>query len=185
MPLEAPHPFEAAKASLLIATSWAALGCYAWSLTRLALDPAASPAARRIWTAGCVCFFAHMVLAFDVAYDWSHDTAIADIAAQSESISGVRAPWGLFINYAFGLIWLLDLAWWWRVGDLAYRRRPVWSHWLVHGFFLFMLFNGGFVFVERWTRWIGLGLFGVSLWAAIRVPRRHHQWIDPLPKSSS
>jgi len=174
---------EAIKASLLIASSWAALGCYAWTLIRLAMEHQITPVPRRIWTAGCGLFLVHMLLAFEVAYSWSHRAAVADIATQSESISGVRAPWGLFIDYAYGLVWLTDLTWWWRAGDLAYRHRSAWSHWFLHGFFLFMLFNGGFVFVERWTRWIGLALFCVSLGAAIVVSKRQKRWI--LQKSSS
>jgi len=183
MPVESTNFLEAFKASLLIASSWAALSCYAWSLVRLALESGVTPGPRRIWVAGCVCYVVHLLLAFEVAYGWSHRTALEDIATQSESISGVRAPWGLFINYAYGLAWMADLAWWWRAGELAYRRRPTWSHWLLHGFFLFMLFNGGFVFVERWTRWIGLALFTVSFGAAIVVPLRQKRWI--LQKSSS
>ena len=150
---------------------------------RLATEDRLTPFPRRIWTAGCGCFLVHMILAFQVAYGWSQQAALEDVGTQSESISGVRAPWGLFINYAFGAVWLADLIWWWLAGDLTYRRRPIWSHWLLHGFFLFMLFNGGFVFVERWTRWIGLALFSVSLGAAIAVPLRQKRWI--LQKSSS
>lgn len=184
MPFAGSHVHEVLKAALLIASSWTALGCYASAVTALALEKAVSPLPRRIWTAGCLSYFAHMLLAFDVAYDWSHERAVADIAIQSESLSGVSAPWGLWINYAYGAVWLVDLLGWVRVGETGYRRRSIGVHWLVHGFFLFMLFNGGFVFVERWTRWIGLGLFLVSLWAVCRLSGKLKPW-TPLPQKSS
>jgi hypothetical protein len=184
MPSAVPATFEEFKASLLIASSWAALTCYAWSLVRLAWDRTLLPGPRRIWTMGCLFYVAHMILAFEVAYRWSHEAAIADIGSQSEAISGVRAPWGLFVNYAYGAVWMADLAWWWRVGDRAYRERSRVSHWILHGLFLFMLFNGAFVFVERWTRWFGLFLFVVSSWAACNVRVRQSRWLPSLPKSS-
>jgi hypothetical protein len=185
MPPEEPNLLETAKAGLLIASSWVALGCYAASLTTLALERCPSPLPRRLWSLGCLSYVAHMILAFEVAYDWSHANAVADIAVQSESISGVRASWGIWINYAYGLVWLADLGIWWRLGEIGYRNRPRWTHWAVHGFFLFMLFNGGFIFVERWTRWIGLSLFSVSLWAACQVAKRPKPWTLPPQKSSS
>ena len=161
-----------AAAAALVGSAWASLVCYTVSLSWLAWEREVSAAPRRVWTWGCLCSLLHMILAFGVMYGWSQAVAREDIGSQSEWVSGVRAPWGLFVNYAFGAVWLADLLWWWRVGDRTYRRRSAVSHWLVHGFFLFMLFNGGFVFVERWTRWIGLTLFCVSLWAALAVRSR-------------
>jgi hypothetical protein len=159
-------------AGILMGSAWAALCCYAWSTGRLAWGPPQSPAARWIWTLGCASFAVHVAAAFEVFYGWSQEQAWEDIAAQSESLSGVRAPWGLWLNYGFGMVWLGETAWWWRVGDASHRRRSRSWNVALHGVFLFMLLNGGFVFVERWTRWIGLGLFLVSAAAAGSLLRR-------------
>ncbi len=130
--------------------------------------------ARRIWTLGCLLYLCHVVIAFDQHYQWSHELAVARTAAQTEQLTGVRTNAGIYVNYFFTLIWLMDVAYWWLAGLDRYRFRnrfiPITLHW----FFVFMVFNGAIVFAHGPARWLGLAIL-VSLlvdWLVLRITRQ-------------
>ena len=52
---------------------------------------------------------------------------------------------GIFVNYAFALVWLADVVWVW-VSPGSYLTRPRWLHWAVHGFLAFVVVNAAVVF---------------------------------------
>lgn len=111
--------------------------------------------ARAIWTLGCVVFLVHVASAFHVAYDWSHAVALRETARETAAVTGRETGVGLYLNYLFTLLWVLDAAWWWR-GMAAYRDRPAWITASLHGFFLFMAFNATVVFETGPIRWLSL-----------------------------
>lgn len=62
---------------------------------------------------------------------------------------------GLYVNYLFGLVWLVEVLWGWTRPN-AYTNRATWITWTVRGFFWFMIFNGAVVFAHGLMRWYGL-----------------------------
>ena len=81
--------------------------------------------------------------------------AYADTARQSKELTGWNSGGGLYLNYLFALVWMTRVVWS-RIA-LAYHSSPptFWTR-SVRGFFLFMIFNGAFVFVRGNLRWLGL-----------------------------
>ncbi len=144
-------------------TIWLALALYAASqIARRRPAVASGHSGRSLLAVGWALFLTHVILAFDVHYDWSHAAAYAETATQTEALTGLRWGGGLYVNYLFGLVWLGEVWWWWRA-DERYLHRPAWIERAVRGFFLFMIVNGAVVFVEGSTRWLGVGIVGMLL----------------------
>jgi hypothetical protein len=117
-------------------------------------------AARWCWTWGCVIYLVHVAAAFHYVHDWSHGNAFA----HTREASGVGE--GLFVSYLFTAVWTADAAMWWLAPD-RYARRPAWVHRLLHGFMLFIVFNGTVVFESgplRWIALLGLAALAVLWW---------------------
>jgi hypothetical protein len=163
-------------------TVWLALTLYVASQTLHILRRARSEIYWRLSAAGCVCFLGHMATAFHYFYNWSHADAYADTARQSKALTGWNSGDGLYLNYLFALVWLSDVIWM-RISLMSYTARAsIWG-WAVRAFFLFMIFNGAFVFARSNMRWFGLALCLVlvgSWWIQIK---RSVDW-RPLQKSS-
>ena len=153
------------------ASIWGSVLCWAVG-AGLMLTGIRPGLARKFWTAGVAAFGVHVVSAFEVFYHWSHATAYAETARQTDELLGNRTGFGLWLNYAFGLLWLADAAFWWGRGHRGYFHRARWMTIAIHGFFAFMIFNGAVVFVEGAARWIGIAIFvglaGGGLRAIIR-----------------
>lgn len=133
-------------------------------------------------TVGCLCFLGHVASAFHYFYHWSHAIAYADTARQSKELTGWDSGAGLYLNYLFALIWMSEVVWA-RVSPIAHSSRPAFWTWAVRGLFLFMIFNGAFVFVRGNMRWFGLVLclaLTISWWVRFK---RKIDW-RPMPKSS-
>lgn len=133
--------------------------------------------ARWGWTVGCVGLVTHVICAFSFYHHWSHDSAYRETARQTAEVVGLNWGGGLFINYAFVLAWLLEVAWWWR-GDNHYWRRPQLVEIIWQGFFIFMIFNATVVFKTGPLRWLGLMLcagLAILWWAVGRTQTRQPQ----------
>ena len=150
--------------ALLFTTIWLAVAAWAAAevLTRVAHR---TGAARLVWTAGAALLAIHIAIAFHTRHAWSHAAAYVTTAQQSEALTGVAAGWGLYLNYLFLLIWVVDAAWWW-LKPSAYARRSRVIDGAVFGFFLFMMVNGAIVFAVTRMRW-----FGVLCVAAVLAAR--------------
>jgi len=116
--------------------------------------------ARLLWTLGCAVFLLHVALAFQFVHAWSHTAAFEHTAGQTAELIGLHWGGGLYLNYAFTLLWVWEAARWWKLGD-AFRTRNA-----VQGFLLFMFLNGAVVFAAGAGRWMGLVGFAVlgSVW---------------------
>jgi len=163
-------------------TVWLALTFYAASETFRVLRRHRFEISWRLNTAGCVCFLGHVVTAFHYFYNWSHADAYADTARQSKALTGWNSGDGLYLNYLFALVWLSEVIWM-RISRLSYSARAAFCGWTVRAFFLFMIFNGAFVFARSNMRWFGLALcllLAGSWWFEIK---RSIDW-HPSQKSS-
>jgi hypothetical protein len=108
--------------------------------------------ARLCWTLAWAAYLVHVGMAFHHYHHWSHAAAVR----HNFERSGVGE--GIFVNYAFTLLWTLDVAWWW-LRPAAYAARPAWLDRLLHGFMAFIVFNATVVYQDGPIRWAGLVLF--------------------------
>lgn len=151
-------------------TIWLALTLYMVSESTTALAAGSRPRIAASWLnrLGCAAFLAHVACAFHFFHDWSHSLAYRDTARQTAALFGWNWGGGLYINYAFGFLWMSEVAWAWAV-PINFHQRPRWITWAVRGFFLFMIFNGAVVFAHGGTRWFGLALCTVLVGAWYRT----------------
>ena len=121
--------------------------------------------ARVSWTLAWAAFVVHVAMAFHHAHRWSHAEAFRHV----EESSGFGP--GIFVSYAFTLIWTWDVLRWWARGPAA--RPPRW--WL--GFMLFVTFNATVVYEAGFIRWAGLAMF-----AALALRSHRGQQLIPRPR---
>lgn len=132
---------------------------------------AARKAARCLWTIGCGLYLVHVFAAFAFFHAWSHDAAYRHTAETTRAVVGVDWGGGLYVNYAFTLLWGVDAILWWLGGvGFAYRSRAY--YWLVHGVFALMVVNATVVFGPPHWRWVTLVV--VVVIAAAYCVRRFH-----------
>jgi hypothetical protein len=121
----------------------------------LAVRGRSQPWSRFAWTVGCGLYLLHVACAFEYYHNWSHAEAYASTARQTAAAVGLDWGGGLYANYAFTLVWLADVCWWWLDGA-SYLARPRLVTWVVHGFIGFMAFNATVVFARGFSRWCGV-----------------------------
>ena len=144
-------------------TAFAAFAGYLGALAKWPKrrQPTAWPSALCLWSLGLIAFLAHFVCAFHFEYKWSHDQALAATAQQTAEVTGTDTGIGLYFNYAFMLVWLVDCVWW-HLAKPSHETRPAWLGVGIHGFMLFMWFNATVVFgtplgqALGWTAFTGL-----------------------------
>ncbi len=136
----------------------AALLCYGAVLCGWAqgeLSPRQLRYARYLWTLGCVLFIVHMLAALHYYHHDSHAEAVAHTTEQTERVVGVRFSGGIYFNYLFAAVWLMDVLWWW-LAPQQHAKRPAWQTWLIHGYLFFIAFNSTVVFADGPIRWLGV-----------------------------
>ena len=87
-----------------------AVALYVASLASRIFSPRWS---RLAWTAGCALYLLHVACAFEYYHHWSHTEAYDSTAKQTAETVGLDWGGGLYANYAFTLVWLADVVWWW------------------------------------------------------------------------
>jgi hypothetical protein len=122
--------------------------------------------ARVVWTAGAVLFVIHSISAFVLIYGASQTRALAETARQTAVMTGVASGTGLYVNYLFLAIWLVDCVWWWVAGAEAGGRFGAMG-WTRFAFFLFMFANGAVIFADGWMRLVGLVAVSIVIGALI------------------
>ncbi|HEX3149141.1 MAG TPA: hypothetical protein VHR66_13790 [Gemmataceae bacterium] len=123
-----------------------------WGIAAMSLIVRQRDWARAAWTIGCLTFLIHVATAFDRVHGWSHLAALQHV----QDVSGFGP--GLFVSYAFTLIWIGDVGWWWA-DRASYDSRPRWLDLVIHLFFAFVVFNGTVVYETGFIRWAGILLF--------------------------
>ena len=131
---------------------------------------------RWIWTLGCVIYLVHVACAFQFVHHWSHSAAHAATASQTLHVVGLRSGAGLYASYAFTLVWLGDVCWWW-LGPRSYETRSTVIEWIIQGFLGFMAFNATVVFANGITRWAGVLVCFILLAAWPLLRRSPSSWI--------
>lgn len=126
-------------------------------------DSAGSRLGLRLNQLGFVVFLAHVACAFSFFHGWSHAAAYADTAQQTAAQFGWNSGGGLYVNYAFALVWFGELAWATAAAP-SFAVRPRWITTGVRAFLYFMIFNGAVVFAHGAMRWFGLLLCAGLAW---------------------
>ena len=167
-------------------TIWLALGLFAAAQV-VRRRPAARTDGAGLWllTVGWGLYIAHVLLAFGLHYDWSHATAYAETATQTEALTGWAWGGGLYVNYLFSVVWGVELCWW-RWAPESYARRAHGAELAMRAFFLFMIVNGAVVFVDGPRRWLGVVIVGVLLvaWRPHRPYTRRLLGLSPWRRPS-
>jgi hypothetical protein len=129
-------------------------------------------AVRGAWTIACVLLVAHELLAMGLAFGWRQSLAWQNIAAQTLDATGIDTGGGLIVNYAAGVLWSVDVAWWWLLPP-SYFARPAWITVALWAFLALMFFFGAVVFAAGTTRTVAALMFVVAaLWLSYCVAKR-------------
>ena len=133
--------------------------------------PAAWRASRVAWTLGAGLLVLHSAAAFHVRHRWSHADALASTAAQTAALTGLHWGGGLYFNYGFIALWMVDAAWWW-VRPASYPARN--GRWRAASTvaFLFMFANGTVVFAHGAMRAFGAACVAAAALAYYSSVRR-------------
>ena len=124
-----------------------------------------------LWTLAAALCVAHSALAFAVHHHWSHAAAVRQTATQTAAVTGLEWGGGVYVNYAFLLIWTADVAWLW-IAPAAYLRRSSLLNTALSAFFLFIFVNGAVIFARGPARIVGTAATIVVVWAwATRTTR--------------
>ena len=157
---------------MLRLTIWTSV--LAWAASEVLRPPSRNAsarlrAARAMFTAGAVLLVVHTILAFQIAHGWSHDAAFAETARRTELMTGVASGAGLYLNYAFMAVWVMDAAWWW-LQPRGYVQRARAIDLSVFAFFVFMFINGAVVFAAGRMRIAGAAAVAAALVARFALP---------------
>ena len=129
-------------------------------------------AVRCAWTAACALLIVHVLCAFHLEHDWSHELAV--IATRRDTLETVGVDWGggVWINYALLLVWSADVAWWW-ISPESYHRRHALLTISVHVFIAFMALNGAALFETGFVRYstIAMTIALIAMWSQFRKGR--------------
>lgn len=117
--------------------------------------------------AGALLCAMHIAVAMKTAHAWSHEAAIAATARQTMAVYGVNWGGGVFVNYAFVAVWLVE-AWRWRWRPAGEGRALTW---MTRVFVLVIILNGAVIFAGGTRRIAGAILVAWLLW--IWRPHRH------------
>lgn len=127
-------------------TARLAVACYFARLCCDATDGTSEPlrrSARGWWTIGCGLFVCHVVAAFQLEHHWSHQAAYDSTAKRTLEMTGWDSGIGLYVNYAFLALWIIDTSLWWR--DLSWTDHQA-RYWAVQSVFAFMIIQSTAVF---------------------------------------
>ena len=148
---------------------WVVIACYGIVIATASVAGKESLPVRRIaWWLGALAFSVHVVLAFAFFYGWNWAVAWQQTADQAEEFSGVRAGWGLWLNFAFGVSWIV-LAW--RETRMGERGRS-WGERFLHCFVFFMVVMGGIAFAPVPARVFTAAVLVCALACGLVILRR-------------
>jgi hypothetical protein len=148
----------------------ASMACYAAavlvSVSRRGASPKEFPRWRVLWSMACLLLIVHVLAAFHFEHSWSHTAALRHTAEQTARVTGIDWGGGLYFNYAFLILWFLDVVFLWKnpVNRRSQLRR------LTNLACVFMIVNATVVFGPRWWFW-PCGAVGL---AAIAIRQRSH-----------
>ena len=158
-------------------TIWLSMVLFTAGESGRAFTPRGSRPPRWAWwmfALGLALAIVHTLLAFAIAHQWSHADAVRTTAEQTQAIYGVAFGAGLYVNYLFLAVWLIDCVWW-RMAEA--KARPASMIWALRAFYMLIIFNAVIVFADGVRRIAGLLLVS---WLARAWT---HRVAAPVPSS--
>jgi hypothetical protein len=113
--------------------------------------------------AGLALLIVHIVLAYAVRHDWSHEAAVRATAQQTASVYGLDWGGGIYVNYLFAVVWAID-AWHWHVSAAGAAARSPTLRWALRAFYAIIIVNAAIVFVPGLRRVLGVGVVIALVW---------------------
>lgn len=110
------------------------------------------------YAGGAIVMAVHIVLAYGISHQWSHQAALADTAASTRAVLGVGFAYGLYANFIFEAVYLIDAGWRWRVAAPEHRK-PKWLSRSIDGFLVAIVFFATVVFESGAVRYVALTAF--------------------------
>ena len=156
--------------------NWSARAVVLFYLLRLAADVLIADPVRRdrwarwAWTVGCAVYLVHVVFAFQFLHHWSHAAAVEHAARRTREVVGFEFGAGIYVNYAFTLLWIADVAWWWRRSQTG-QAVPLVYYWAVQAIFAFMMFNATVVFGPAFWKWVAAAALLAIVVLRMLMPR--------------
>ena len=121
------------------------------------------PMAGWLWIVATLLLAIHIASAFAFFHQGSHSVAAEHTAQRTEEFIGLYWSGGIWFNYLFLFICVVEAVCWFRNSELPSARKPIFN-WCVYGMAGFMIFNAGVVFVHGAARWINLAGFVILGW---------------------
>ncbi|GAA4462285.1 hypothetical protein [Novipirellula rosea] len=115
------------------------------------------------WLLGSLMIALHILASYGLAHNWSHAAAIEATADESERVTGIRAGWGVYVNFVFAAVWMGYSA-----AMITRKRRWPAVDQAVFWFTAAIVFSATIVFEAGAVRWLSVagftGLIIASLW---------------------
>lgn len=115
------------------------------------------------WLLGSLMIAIHILASYGLAHGWSHAAAIEATADESERVTGIRAGWGVYVNFVFAAVWMG-----YSIAMTTRKRRWPAVDQAVFWFTAAIVFSATIVFEAGAVRWLSIagftGLIISSLW---------------------
>ena len=143
----------------------------AWALGEALMrrSSASDRLARAIWTIGIALALTHVVLAFQLVYAWNHETAVTATVKQAVDRFGWGWRGGIYINYGFLTLWIVDVCWWW-LAPRSHSTRSTRIENTRFVLFTFMFLNGAVVFASGVGRLVGIASVSIAILGKLKRP---------------
>ena len=128
---------------------------FAMRISKPTLQGSALELAKSFWLIGSLLSLLHALATMAFYHQFQHALAYQDTAHQTEQAIGVAVGFGIWLNYLFVLVWILD-ALWMNGFTTNYFARHRAFNWLSYGFLGFIALNGAIVFESGPVRWVGV-----------------------------
>ena len=89
--------------------------------------------------------FVHVLLAYAISHHWSHQAAMEHAAVETEQTLGFEFAPGLYVNFVFLAVFIVDSVWRWRVKN-PHVRKPLNAARGIDSFILFIFLMATLVF---------------------------------------
>ncbi|SRR6056297_1326020 len=100
------------------------------------------------WFVGAALLSIHIMASYAFVYHWNHHAALAATAEDSFRVTGVRASWGVYVNFAFAAIWLC-----YSLACLTGKRRRGWFDSAIYLFLACIVACATILFEVGAVRW--------------------------------
>lgn len=141
--------FSADIAALLYTGSWLLL-CSSGNNETVGLRTRRS---NLMYALGAAVMGVHILLAYAISHQFSHAAALEHTADETHRVVGLRFAAGLYVNFVFLFIYVVDAYWRWKCGTSPLHRTPKSLAFTVDGFLIAIVLMATIVFEGGWIRY--------------------------------